>query len=510
MPSLLMTFWDRFVDWIRALGEHLQISLLSLLVALLIGIPLAALLSKSKRWSNIILQLTGVFQTIPSLALLGLFIPLMGIGTAPAVTALVIYAIFPILQNTITGLNAIDPSLVEAGTAFGMTKWERLKIFEIPIAMPVIMSGVRTSAVMIIGTATLASLIGAGGLGTFILLGIDRNNAQLIVIGAVSSALLAIVFNSLLRYLEKASLRRIAISFSATLLLLLISYTPMFVKRFVNQSNTLVIAGKLGVEPDILINIYKELIEDQSKLKVELKPNFGKTSFLYEALKSGDIDIYPEFTGTITSSLLKKKPKLSNDPNQVYLAAKEGIAEQDQLILLKPFAYQNTYAVAMPEKIADEFNIKSISDVKKYEKQLKAGFTLEFKDREDGYKGIQDKYGLHLSVATMEPALRYQAIQSGNIQLTDAYSTDAEIVKYQLRVLKDDKQLFPPYQGAPLMKASLLRKHPHLKTILNQLSGKITEEEMQAMNYEVSVKGRAASLVAHDYLVKAGLIARTK
>src|SRR3712207_3709505 len=237
MPSLLMTFWDRFGDWTRALGEHLQISLLSLLVALLIGIPLAALLSKSKRWSNIILQLTGVFQTIPSLALLGLFIPLMGIGTAPAVTALVIYAIFPILQNTITGLNAIDPSLVEAGTAFGMTKWERLKIFEIPIAMPVIMSGVRTSAVMIIGTATLASLIGAGGLGTFILLGIDRNNAQLIVIGAVSSALLAIVFNSLLRYLEKASLRRITISFVATLLLLLISYTPMFVKRFVNQSN---------------------------------------------------------------------------------------------------------------------------------------------------------------------------------------------------------------------------------------------------------------------------------
>lgn len=132
--------------------------------------------------------------------------------------------------------------------------------------------------------------------------------------------------------------------------------------------------------------------------------------------------------------------------------------------------------------------------MKKYEKQLRAGFTLEFKDREDGYKGMKDKYGLHLSVATMEPALRYQAIQSGNIQLTDAYSTDAEIVKYQLRVLKDDKQLFPPYQGAPLMKASLLRKHPHLKTILNQLSGKITEEEMQAMNYEVSVKAEQQAL----------------
>lgn len=311
MPNLFVTFQNRFNEWLAALGEHLQISLLSLMIALLIGVPLAALLSRSKRWSDIMLQVTGVFQTIPSLALLGLFIPLMGIGTLPAVTALVIYAIFPILQNTITGLNGIDPSLVEAGTAFGMTKWERLKTFEIPIAMPVIMSGVRTSAVMIIGTATLASLIGAGGLGSFILLGIDRNNANLILIGAISSALLAIIFNSLLQYLEKASLRRIMISFGITLLALLASYTPMALSQFSKGKDTVVIAGKLGAEPDILINLYKELIEDQSDISVELKSNFGKTSFLYEALKSGDIDIYPEFTGTITSSLLRDKPPCS-------------------------------------------------------------------------------------------------------------------------------------------------------------------------------------------------------
>lgn len=124
MNELLLTFEDRFSEWLKALGEHLQISLLSLLIAILIGIPLASLLTKSKRWSDFVLQLTGVFQTIPSLALLGLFIPLMGIGTIPAVCALVIYAVFPIIQNTITGLNGIEPSLVEAGTAFGMSKWE--------------------------------------------------------------------------------------------------------------------------------------------------------------------------------------------------------------------------------------------------------------------------------------------------------------------------------------------------------------------------------------------------
>ncbi|VTS28495.1 putative ABC transporter [Streptococcus porcinus] len=506
MTSIVRTFLERFPDWTKALAEHLQISLIALLIAILIGIPLASLLSKSKRWSDIVLQITGIFQTIPSLALLGLFIPLMGIGTVPAVSALVIYAIFPIIQNTITGLNGIEPSLVEAGTAFGMTKWERLKKFEIPIAMPVIMSGVRTSAVMIIGTATLASLIGAGGLGSFILLGIDRNNTDLILIGAISSALLAILFNSILQYLEKASLKKILLAFAVIVFGLLVSYSPKLVSQFTKKSETLVIAGKLGAEPEVLINIYKEIIEDQSDLKVEVKSNFGKTSFLYQALKSGDIDIYPEFTGTITSSLLRSKTELSNDPKKVYLDAKNGIAKQDNLVLLKPFAYQNTYAVAVPEELAKEKGLTKISDLQAYQGQLKAGFTLEFKDRADGYKGLQSKYGLSLPVSTMEPALRYQAIKANDIQITDAYSTDAELKKYHLKVLEDDKHFFPPYQGAPLMKKTLIQKHPELKKILNQLAGKISEDQMQDMNYQVSVKGKEASRVAHDFLVKEGLI----
>lgn len=221
MSKLISTFQDRYSEWVTALGQHIQISLLALMMALFIAIPFAILLTKSKRWSEIFLQIIGVLQTIPSLALLGLFIPLMGIGTIPAVTALIIYAIFPIMANTITGLNGIEPSLLEAGTAFGMTRWEKLKKFELPLAMPVIMSGVRTSAVLIIGTATLAALIGAGGLGSFILLGIDRNNTSLILIGAISSAILAVIFNLLLKYLEHSSLKKLLLPFSQHLLCLL-------------------------------------------------------------------------------------------------------------------------------------------------------------------------------------------------------------------------------------------------------------------------------------------------
>ena len=162
------------------------------------------------------------------MALLGLFIPLMGIGTKPALTALVIYAIFPILENTITALNGIDPSLEEAGVAFGMNKWERLKTF---LAMPVIVSGIRTATVMIIGTATLAALVGAGGLGSFILLGIDRRNASLILIGAISSAVLAIVFNIVLKWMEKAKLRIVFLAFSLMFLGVGASYVPRLIPK---------------------------------------------------------------------------------------------------------------------------------------------------------------------------------------------------------------------------------------------------------------------------------------
>ena len=226
MTNLIATFQDRFSDWLTALSQHLQLSLLTLLLAILLAIPLAVYLRYHEKLADWVLQIAGIFQTIPSLALLGLFIPLMGIGTLPALTALVIYAIFPILQNTITGLKGIDPSLQEAGIAFGMTRWERLKKFEIPLAMPVMMSGIRTAAVLIIGTATLAALIGAGGLGSFILLGIDRNNASLILIGALSSAVLAIAFNLLLKVMEKAKLRTIFSGFALVTILLGLSYSP--------------------------------------------------------------------------------------------------------------------------------------------------------------------------------------------------------------------------------------------------------------------------------------------
>lgn len=496
MNNLVNTFIERKSDWLEALFEHLQISMISLIISILIAVPLAIFLSHRKKLNEWVLQITGVFQTIPSLALLGLFIPFMGIGKVPAITALVIYALFPIYQATITGFSEIDPSLEEAATAFGMTRWEKLKKYKLSLAMPMIMSGIRTSAIMIIGTATLAALVGAGGLGSFILLGIDRNDSALILIGAISSALLAILFGSLIKSLVNKKPINILMSLIVTIII-----TIMSLFSFGKKDNKLTIAGKLGAEPEILINMYKELIEENSDIKVEVKANFGKTSFLYEALKNGSIDMYPEFTGTITNSLLKEDVgKISNNPEKVYKKARDMIYDQDKLVYLKPSKFQNTYALAIKEDYAKENNIEKISDLKKVENNVIAGFTLEFNDREDGNKGLKSLYGLNFDVKTMEPALRYTAISNGSINLTDVYSTDSQIITNKLRVLEDDKNLFPPYQAAPLLREETIENHPELKEILEKLSGKITSEEMTKMNYLVDVEGKSAKDVASKYL----------
>ncbi|WP_269202066.1 ABC transporter permease/substrate-binding protein [Bifidobacterium choloepi] len=386
-----------------------------------------------------------------------------------------------------------------------MTRWQRLRKYELPIAMPVIVSGVRTSAVMIIGTATLAALIGAGGLGSFILLGIDRNNNDLILISAISSAVLALLFNWGIGWLEHRSLRTMLAALVALVVALTGSFVPQMVASWQHRE-TIVIAGKLGPEPEILMNMYAQLIEHDTDLATEVKPNFGKTTFVYEALKRGDVDIYPEFTGTITESLLETAPERSTDPATVYQQARDGILAQDDLVLLKPMAFQDTYAVAVTKDYAQQYGLSTISDLAKVQDSAVAGFTLEFNDRDDGGRGLKSLYGLDLTVKTMEPSLRYQAIAEGDVQIVDAYSTDAEISQYGLTVLEDDKQLFPPYQGAPLMKESLLKEHPELEATLNKLAGKITDDEMSRMNYEVKVEGKAAADVARDYLTQAGLL----
>ena len=504
MNNILITLIERREELIKAIIEHIKISFLALIIALLIAIPLGIYLSYHKKIAEIIIGITAILQTVPSLALLGLLIPFVGIGGVPAVIALVIYALLPILRNTYTGITEVDPVYMLASRAMGMNELQQLIKIQIPLAMPVIMAGIRTATVLIIGTATLASLIGAGGLGSLILLGLDRNNNSLILLGAIPAALLAVLFDFILKKFEKADWKKILVCIFAVMVLF---FAGNIGADKMMKKNKLIIAGKLGTEPEILINMYKILIEENmDNIDVELKSGFGKTSFVFNALKSGEIDIYPEFTGTAVFTFLKENP-VSNDAAEVYSQAKKGMAEKFDMIYLSPMKFNDTYTLAVPQKFAEENNLMKISDLEKIKDKIKAGFTREFNDREDGYKGLKKLYGFELpDIKEFEPKLRYVAVQNGDINLIDAYSTDSELAKYNLVVLEDDKKLFPPYQGAPLLRKDTLKKYPQLETILGKLQDKITDAEMREMNYEVGVDGKRAEDIAREYLKKNGLI----
>ncbi|AMD94688.1 ABC transporter permease/substrate-binding protein [Leptotrichia sp. oral taxon 847] len=503
MNKLILTFLEKKDELFSGIVEHIQISFIALIIALIIAIPLGIYLSYHKKLANIVIAINGVIQTIPSLAILALLIPIVGIGRKPAIIALTLYALLPILHNTYTGITGVDPMYMITSRALGMNKFQQLTKVQLPLAMPVIMTGVRTAAVLIIGTATLASLVGAGGLGKLILLGLDRNNNYLILLGAIPAALLAILFDFIFKQLEKLSIKKILI------LLILITFACLFgsISSFNNtKKDKLIISGKLGSEPEILINMYKILIEENSKLGVELKPGLGKTSFVFNALKNGDIDIYPEFSGTAVFTFLNETP-VNNNAEDVFNQAKKGMETKFKMVMLKPMKYNNTYAIAVSKKFANENNLKTISDLASVKDKIKAGFTREFNDREDGYPGLKKLYQFEIpNIKEFEPKLRYVAVQSGNINLVDAYSTDPELAQYNMVILKDDKHLFPPYQGSPMMREETLKKYPKLKKILEKLSGKISDEEMSTMNYRVSVKGENAYNVAKEYLKKNKII----
>ncbi|API94034.1 ABC transporter permease [Virgibacillus pantothenticus] len=506
MNDFITVFQNRQGMLAETIWEHLQISLISLIIAIVIAVPLGLTLTRYPRVAEPIIGLTAVLQTIPSLAVLAFLIPFFGIGTLPAVIALTAYGLLPILRNSYTGIKEVDQAYIEAATGMGMNSLKRLIKVELPIAMPVMMAGVRTSMVLIVGTTTLAALIGAGGLGEIILLGLDRGaDVNLILLGAIPAALLAIVLDVILRGFERISKKAGVKSLLAMLLIaVLIVVTPFIIQS--DKQEDIVIGGKLGSEPAILMNMYKQLIEAETDLNVQLKPNLGKTAFVFNALEQGNIDIYPEFSGTAIVTHLEENA-ISQKEREVYQQAKEGMKKQFDMAYLTPMDYNNTYTVATTKEMAERYNLKTVGDLNQVEEQLTAGFTLEFKDRYDGYVGMQDVYDLNISnVNTMDPGLRQKALASGEVDVIDAYATDSYMEELDLVALEDTKNLFPPYQGAPLLRNETLEAYPELEGILNQLGGKITDEQMRKMNYLVDYEDQSPEKVAREFLMEQGLL----
>ena len=356
--------------WTQTL-EHLWLTLTALALAILIGLLLGIMITRKAKLATPVLAFVNAIQTVPSVALLGFLLPLLGVGAMPAIVALFLYALLPIVRNTFTGIREIDPGIQEAAVGLGMTDHQRLAKVELPLALPVIFAGIRTAFVISVGVATLCALIAAGGLGTFIFRGLTTNNTYMILAGAIPAGLMALTFDFLLGILQKHILKMIK---------------PV---AFVFVISLLFFLGR-------------------------------------QAFTAGD-------------------------------------------------------------------------------QSFRGGFNSEFIERSDGLRGLLSAYHLDFEIVELEIGLMYQALHNENVDVIGGFSTDGRILLYDLMILEDDRQYFPPYHAAPLILQETLEKFPRLREALGLLDHLISDAEMAVMNNRVDHDKIPPKEVAREFLKQKGL-----
>lgn len=274
-----------------------------------------------------------------------------------------------------------------------------------------------------------------------------------------------------------------------------------------SEEKKVVIASKPMAESYIVAEMMGQLIEANSDIKVEYKMGIGGgTSNIQPAMEAGEIDMYPEYTGTGWLFVLKND--LVTDPEALYEGVKSQYQEKFDFIWLDRFGFNNTYALAIDKSKADSMGINTFSDLAAQSGSLVLGSEYDFYEREDGFPGLVAAYGFNFKeTKELDIGLKYKAIGEGQVDVINNFSTDGLLAEYDLKVLKDDKNFFPAYEAATVIRQETLDKYPELEAILNQLAGLISDEEMQQMNYYVEKENRDAGDVAAEFLKTKGLLA---
>jgi osmoprotectant transport system permease protein len=506
------TVQNRWPEILIGLQQHLFLSLVSILIATVIAIPLGIYISRRRSIAEPVIGVTAIFQTIPSLALFGFLLPFFGIGNITAIIALTVYALLPILRNTYTGITEVDKSAVEAGRGMGMTNSQILRMIEMPLALPIIMAGLRTATVLTIGVATLAAFIGAGGLGDLIYRGLSTTRNELVLAGAIPAALLAIIFDFVLKRIEVATQPRTRKKFSwkkASFILVPIAALLLFFafRGGTSSEDAIVISGKKWTEQYILPYILSEYIQEKTDYPVVVKDGIGETPILTEAIKKGDIDMYVEYTGTGLLTVLKGKYDPGMNPEAIYDTVKKGYDKKYDLQWMSPLGFQNTYTVALNKETYDRLGVKTISELSPKSNEVTFGAPTEYFEREDGYDPFVKTYDLKFKdKRSIDPNLMYTAVKEGEVDAISAFTTDGRITRFNLQMLEDDKKFFPPYDAVPIVRGDTLEKYPDLEKVLKELQGIISEEDMQEMNARVDIDKEDPEKVAKDFLKKKGLI----
>lgn len=504
--------------------EHIMLTTMAVGLAVLIGVPIGILISYFRKVSNVFLGGTNVIQAIPSMALLGLAIPLLGIGSTPAVVIVILYSLLPIVKNTYTGITGIDKDILESAKAIGLTKMQILTKIRIPLSLPVIMAGVRISSVTAVGLMTMAAFIGAGGLGFLIFSGISTTNNGQILAGAIPAAILALIVDFIFGLIEKLvtpiSLQTTAstskqklkksrktqkIILGVVAALLVVMFVSNWIGGLDKPDEYITVGGKDYTEQFVVVHLMADMIEDRTDIRVNRKDNLGGTQVLFNAVKSGEVDMYLEYTGTIYGDTLGYPP--NSDMVEVYDMSKADLKEQYDIDLLKQFKFNNTYILAVRPETAEQYKLTTISDLAAVADKLTLGSSLEFLNREDGIVGLVKHYGFSFgNEVGINGANKYVAIDNKETDVTDAFATDGLLRKFGLVQLEDDKNFFPPYYAVPLLRAGLLDEYPQIEGVLDELGQVLTNDIMVGLNYQVDELQKQPRQVANDFLKEQGLI----
>jgi osmoprotectant transport system permease protein len=507
-----MTLWsdprwhDALAHLPDYLGSHIRVSLAALGLGLAASFPLALLARNRPTLRGALLGVASIVQTVPGLALLALFYPLLlalaaltaqwlgfsfsAFGFLPAVLALALYSMLPVLRNTLTGLHGIDPAIREAAQGVGMTPRQSLAMVELPLALPVIMAGIRTAAVWVIGTATLSTPIGQTSLGNYIFAGLQTQNWVFVLFGCIAAAVLALVVDQLLALIETGlrvhSRLRVIAGLLGVVALVATTLTPAFSRA----RSIYVVGAKTFTEQYVLSALIAQRIT-AAGLPVTQRAGLG-SNVIFDALAANDIDVYVDYSGTLWANQFHHT---GIEPRDELLGDLKTELAKRHVTLFGQLGFENAYALAMPRRRADALGIRSIGDLAAHAPEMSIAGDYEFFSRPE-WAAIRKAYGLHFrQQRQMQSNFMYPAVASGEVDVIVSYTSDGLLAKYDLVTLDDPKQAIPPYDAIVLLSPDRANDK-RLRDALQPLLGRIDIKTMREANLRASGNGRSAAEVA--------------
>jgi osmoprotectant transport system permease protein len=485
------------------LGNHVRVSIAALALGLVIALPLAVAARRRPLLRGALLGLASIVQTVPGLALLALFYPLLlalaslslawfGVGFSafgflPAVLALALYSMLPVLRNTLTGLQGVDAAILEAAEGVGMTPRQSLWQVELPLALPVMMAGIRTSAVWVIGTATLSTPIGQTSLGNYIFAGLQTQNWVFVLFGCLSAAVLALAVDQLLALIETGLRRRsrLRVALGGIGIAALVAAT--LVPGLARSQASYVVGAKTFAEQYVLSALLAQRLR-AAGFSATTREGLG-SNVIYDALESGDIDVYIDYSGTLWANQFHHA---DIPPRRQLLQDLRATLAQRHVTLLGELGFENAYALVMPKKRAEALGIRSIADLAAQAGTMSIAGDYEFFSRPE-WAGLQKAYRLAFrGQRQMQPDFMYAALASGEVDVIAGYTSDGLIAKYDLMVLDDPAQAIPPYDAIVLL-SPRRADDPALRAALQPLLGRIDIATMREANLRAAGGDGASS-----------------